>query len=108
MRFSINNNLILEPYLKTRELESKQIATGFVGTAQKTGIESLELLVDATCVMGDNVTTIPAGSRVFFKESTLYIQPWAREVFKKEGFEKGFLIANITDVLYIEGQDETS
>lgn len=107
MKTALNNNLILKPYNKTRGLETKQVATGFSITAQKTGIESLELLVDTVLNIGYNQKRLLKGSKLFFKEAILYTQPWTKEVFTNDDFSDGFIIGNIADVLYIEEKDET-
>ena len=100
---SINNNLVLKPYTKTRELETTQAATGFAMTKNKVGMESLELLVDAIVNLGyDSQRHLAAGSKIFFKEETLYVQPWARKVFESEQFPEGFIIADLKDVVFIE------
>lgn len=102
MKTSLNNNLILTPYSKTRELKETQLATGFAGTSQKVSIESLELLIDTIVTLGYNKTELlPAGSKIYFKESTLFTQKWAREVY--EGTDgKFFVIGNAADILYVE------
>jgi hypothetical protein len=102
MTLSINNNLILSPYTKTKELKEKQVATGFSITANKIGVEPLQLLVDAKIVLGNMVMDIKKGSKIFFKEETLYTQQWPRKVFESDTFEGGFVIGNVSDVLFIE------
>lgn len=105
MKMSMNNNLILTPYSKTRQLEEKQIATGFVGTSQKVSIEPLELLVDTNVILGHNKTELlKAGSKIYFKESTLFTQKWPREVYQSDEIEGGFIIGNVADIVYVESE----
>lgn len=102
MKMSLNGNLILTPYRKTKELEATQVATGFAITKNKVGIESLELLVDTQVFLGDNSKELPKGTKVYFKESTLHVQQWPREIFEDESFPEGFVIGHINDVLFVE------
>lgn len=102
MKTSLNGNLILKPYNKTKELRATEVASGFVMTANKIGIESLELLVDAMIRLGDNQITLPKGSKVYFKEETLHTQNWPRKIFESEEFPGGFVVGSISDVLFIE------
>lgn len=100
MKTSINGNLILKPYNKTKELRSTEVASGFVMTANKIGLESLELLVDATFNIGNNIVNLPKGSKVYFKEETLHTQKWPRQIFESEEFPGGFVVGSIADVLF--------
>lgn len=110
MKMSINNNLILTPYKKTRELEQKAAVTGFMVTSQKVSIEYLELLVDTQVKLGDNGSywLLEPGDKVFFKESTLFTQAWAKEVYTNEEFPDGFIIANASDVLYVDRKNDSN
>ncbi len=100
MKTSINGNLILKPYNKTKELRATEVASGFVMTANKIGVESLELLVDATFNLGDNRITLPKGCKIYFKEETLHTQKWPRQIFESEEFPEGFVVGSISDVLF--------
>lgn len=102
MKTSINGNLILKPYTKTKELRATEVASGFVMTANKIGLESLELLVDATVGLGNNAMHLPKGSKIYFKEETLHTQKWPRQIFESEEFSGGFVVGSIADVLFFE------
>ncbi len=103
MKTSINGNLILRPYNKTKELRATEVASGFVMTANKIGVESLELLVDAIIILSNNKhVTLEKGSKIYFKEETLHTQHWSRKVFESEQFPEGFVVGNISDVLFFE------
>jgi hypothetical protein len=102
VKTSINGNLILKPYNKTKELRATEVASGFVMTANKIGVESLELLVDATFNLGDNRIILPKGCKIYFKEETLHTQKWPRQIFESEEFPEGFVVGNIADVLFFE------
>lgn len=100
MKTSINGNLILTPYNKTKELRATEVASGFVMTANKIGLEFLELLVDAMIVLGDNRIVLPKGTKIYFKEETLHTQKWPRQIFESEEFPSGFVIGSVADVLF--------
>jgi hypothetical protein len=100
MKTSVNGNLILKPYNKTKELRATEVASGFVMTANKIGLESLELLVDAALNIGNNSVTLPKGTKIYFKEETLHTQKWPRQIFESQEFPEGFVVGNIADVLF--------
>jgi hypothetical protein len=107
MKTSLNNNLILTPYKKTKELKTTQVATGFAVTANKVGVDFLELLVDAVIQIGNNQPmSVAKGARVYFKEETLHTQQWPRKVFESELFPEGFVVANSGDILFIDFKEE--
>lgn len=102
MKVSLNGNLILKPYTKTKELRQTQVVTGLAIMANKVGVEPLELLVDTIVVIGDTNVELSKGSKIYFTEEMLTVQQWPRKVFEAEGFGGGFVIGNIKDVLFIE------
>jgi len=104
-KISLNGNLILKPYLKSRELRATEVATGFTMTANKIGIEALELLVDTTIVVGQNPLYLEKGTKIFFKEETLHNQKWPRTIFESEIFPEGFVIGSVSDVLFIDQKE---
>jgi hypothetical protein len=107
VKTSINGNLILKPYNKTKELRATEVASGFVMTANKIGLESLELLVDAIININSNkIINLPKGTKVYFKEETLHNQKWPRQIFESEEFPEGFVVGSFVDVLFFEDQGE--
>lgn len=105
MKLSLNGNLILSPFRKTKELETKQAATGFAIAKQKVGVEALELLVDTVLVFGHNKTEkVSKGTKIYFKENTLHVQNWPREILENEEFPEGFVVGHINDVLFIDSE----
>lgn len=106
MKTALNGNLILTPYNKVKKLETSQTTTGFAMTKQKVGIDSLELLVDTHLMLSNNETKLlKKGSKVFFKEETLYTQKWPRAVMESEMFPEGFVVGHAKDVLFIEEKE---
>lgn len=103
---SMNGNLILKPYKSVKELQAKETVTGFAGVANKTGIESLELLVDAELNMGHNIKTIRKGSKIYYKKESLDILPWSKVVYNNEDFPEGFIVGTANDIVFIKEADE--
>jgi hypothetical protein len=106
MKTSLNGNLILKPYKKTRELKQKEITTGFITTANKIGVEYLELLVDSLIEIGNNNKCLDKGTKIYFKEETLYNAAWTKRVFENKDFPEGFIIAPIKDAVFIEDNND--
>lgn len=102
MKLSLNGNLILKPYTKTKELKQTQVVTGLAIMANKVGVEPLELLVDTVVTIGDTNVELPKGSKIYFTEEMLTVQQWPRKIFESEGFEGGFVVGNIREALFIE------
>ena len=99
---SMNGNLILKPYKNVKELQAKETVTGFAGVANKTGIESLELLVDAELNMGHNTKVIKKGSRIFFKREVLDVIPWSKVIYQNEKFPEGFIVGMANEIIFVE------
>ena len=99
---SFNGNLILKPHKKIRQLEEHQAVTGFAITKQKVGVEGLELLVDAAIEIGNNIKWINKGTKIYFKEETLYTKPWAKQILESEEFPDGFIVGEMKDVIFVE------
>ena len=105
MKTSLNGNLILKPYTGTKELKTTQAATGFTMTANKVGIESLELLVDTSVFLGDNNKVLKKGTKIYFKEEILHTQAWSRKIYESKEFKDGFVIGHIKDILFLDEQE---
>jgi hypothetical protein len=104
--YSLNGNLILTPYTKAKELQTTEVATGFVMTANKIGIEPLTLLVDTVIELCNNEQRfVPKGSKIYFKQETLYVQKWPRAIMESDQFPEGFVVGHIKDALFIEESD---
>lgn len=103
-KVSLNGNLILKPYLKTKQLETKEIATGFVATSAKILVEPLELLIDAAISIGGKTEILEKGSLVYFKQESLFVQDWAKRVFESEAIGEKFIVGNIADAVLIESK----
>jgi hypothetical protein len=103
-KISLNGNLILKPYKRQKEIETKQIVTGLSVTANKTGVEMLELLVDTPVNLGDNVTkNLGKGAKIYFRREVLDIAKWPRDIYEpSEDFPEGFVVGSIKDILYIK------
>jgi hypothetical protein len=67
MTYSINNRLILEPYVK--EALKSEIRSGIATPGQRDGLKGLKLLMDAHLADGG---FFPKGSTAYIKEETLH------------------------------------
>lgn len=103
---SFNNCLILEPYLKTKEIKQTEVATGFVMAQAKVSLEGLKLLSDAVVQNGTETIHIPKGSVAYFKEEILLTQPWSRKTYSSNSIDGGFIIGNFNDVVFVEPNNE--
>ena len=107
MRMSLNGSLVLKPYKGSKELKDKQVNRGFVGVENKSGVDCLELLIDAYVNLSYNESRLlEKGSKVYFKESTLQVQKWPQTILQSEELPEGFVVGNITDVLFVEDNKE--
>lgn len=93
MKFSLNNHLILEPYVK-RGLEAKREG-GIATPGQKDNLEGLKLLIDFHLPDG---FVIPAGAIAFIKEETLHTHGWASKILTSPYIEGKFIIAEFSCV----------
>ena len=103
MKYAVNGVLVLNPYKKSKQLEVQESIKGFASVANKTGMESLELLVDTFVSLGHNsMRTIPKGSKIFFKREILDVMPWSKVIYQTEEFPDGFIVGNMNEVIFIE------
>lgn len=72
MTFSLNNRLIVEPYIK-EGLKAK-ISGGIATPGQRDGLKGLKVLMDAYLSDGRK---IPEGSVAYIREEVLHTHPWA-------------------------------
>ena len=91
MTFSLNNRLILEPYVK-EGLKAK-VSGGIAIPGQRDGIKGLKVLLDAYLSDGRK---IPAGSTAYIREEVLHTHLWASKPLNWAG------PGNITSFLIVE------
>lgn len=99
MRFSLNNRLILEVYEQTGL--KQEIKNGLAIPGQRDGFKGLKLLTPAKFSDG---TIIPEGSVAWFREETLYGQPWTKKIYKLDDNQR-FIVADFNFVDMIEIRD---
>jgi hypothetical protein len=97
MMFSVNNRLIVEPYIKGA-LESK-VQNGIATPGQKDGVKGLKVLVNFQL---PNSQWLKAGSTVYIREEVLN-QPWASKLLTSPAIEGRFMIVELT---YVEFMDD--
>lgn len=104
MKISLQNKLVLKPFKKTKEIKTS-VGNGFLTVDSTRDVDFLELLVDTNLDLGNNKSVLlEAGAKVYFTEKTLQTQKWPRDIYKSEHFEE-FVIANASDVLYVESKN---
>ncbi len=98
MTFSLNNRLVLEPYVKGG-LE-KKIQNGIATPGQRDGLKGLRVLIETTLSDG---TKVPAGSVAYIKEESLHNQPWAAKLFTCDGItNEKFMIVELFHIEFVK------
>ena len=95
MAFSLNNRLVLEPYVK-EGLKAK-ISGGIATPGQRDGLKGLKVLMDAYLSDGRK---IPEGSTAYIREEVLHTHPWASKPLTWEGGAVNKLL--IVESSYVE------
>lgn len=107
MRQSVNNKLILEPYKGQRKIEAT-VKSGFATVKQRSTLIGLKLLSDANVVPNGSgkILTIKAGSIVFFEESVLATEGWAKNTYTVDGDGGGkeFVIGEYNRAVFFDGE----
>ena len=100
MKYSLNNRLIVEPYVK-EGLKSK-ISGGIATPGQRDGLKGLKVLVGAVLTYPDAKEELPAGSIAYIREEVLHTHSWASKPLTSEGIEGKFLIVDLSFVEFID------
>lgn len=95
--FSVNNKLVLAPYTGSRELR-KSVSNGFASVEQKQMLVGLEVLVQATLSNGE---VVPAGSKAYINEATLFTGAFAKKVLTSDTFPGPFMVVELSHIEYI-------
>ncbi len=105
MKFSLNNRLILEPYVK--EALKAEIKGGIATPGQRDNVKGLKLILPAliTFPNGDK-EEVPAGSIAYIREETLHTHAWASKPFNCNGVEGKFLIVDLTHIEFLDILEE--
>lgn len=99
--YSLNNKLVLEPYLEGRTLTANKDAAirGFATPVQKVAIIGLKLLLDARLSDG---RTVKAGSLAYIKQHNLHTQEWAKNQHESDVIPSKFIIVDLTHVEFLK------
>lgn len=100
MTFSLNNRLILEPYVK--EALRREVIGGIATPGQRDGMKGLKTLMPTRLTDGRE---IPAGSIAYIREETLHSQPWATKHFSSDTLPTKFIVVDLTYVEFISTPD---
>jgi hypothetical protein len=97
MKYSLNDNLILEAYKQGQGLR-EEVSNGFAKVAQKVTLIGLKLMVPAKLSDGHY---IPANSVAYIQEDLLMTQQWAKQVRKADFSEKEFIVVNKANIVMV-------
>lgn len=99
--FSVNNRLIVEPYVK--EGLKPEVKSGFAMVSQKVTVKGLKLLVEAHIRESSEISrALPVGSTIYIREELLHTQPWALKRYEAEGVEGPFMIVDLANVEFVK------
>lgn len=99
---SMNNRLVVEPYLSDRAIKLSQNGSGFAMIQQKVSLVGLKVLMDARLQYHSETVFVSAGSTVFVREELLHSQPWAKQLLESKAVEGKFMIVDISHVEFID------
>lgn len=97
MIFSVNNRLVLEPYIK-EGLKSK-VSGGIAIPGQRDGLKGLLVLMD-TRLSDDR--EIPKGSTAYLREETLHTQAFASKPLSCAILPNKFIIVDIQFIEFFD------
>jgi hypothetical protein len=94
MTFSLNNRLILKPYVKEGLRQEK--SNGLITPGQRNKLKGLEVLIGTVLLDGRH---IPAGSIAYINEEVLHTQAWVNKVMTSDFITGAFIVV---DLSYVE------
>jgi hypothetical protein len=93
---SVRNKLFLEPYKGGKKIEA-EVKSGFATVKQRSTLIGLKLLMDAQVMIGSKSEILRAGTSVFFEETLLYTEAWAKHTYTaNELVGQEFIIADFS------------
>lgn len=99
--FSLNNRLVLEPYITDRALKAN-VSSGFAMVQQKVALKGLKVLVDAVLLTGSATTRyIKKGDIAYIREELLHTQIWAQKTLECDVIEDKFIIVDMVHVEFV-------
>lgn len=96
-KYSINNRVIVEQYIK--EALKAKVQGGIATPGQRDGLKGLKVLVDAKLSDG---TIIPKNSVVYVKEEALHSHPWAVKPLTCDKISERFMILESSYIEFID------
>lgn len=96
-KFSVNNRLILEQYVK-KALEARREG-GIATPGQRDGLKGLEVLVSTTLSDGRH---IDKGSVAYIREETLHTQAWASKPLTCDALPAKFIIVDLNFIEFFD------
>lgn len=102
MSKSIHNRVFLEPYKGSKKIEST-VKSGFATVKQRSNLIGLKVLVDAEVIVAGSLQKLSAGSVLYFEETTLATEAWARHTYKAEGLHgEEFIMAEYGKAIAVD------
>lgn len=103
MRFSLNDQLIVEKYKLGQGIKSTGEDKGFAFIKQKIDMVGLKLLVEARI----DGTYLPTGTMVYLEEDKLNTQPWAKAIRKSAALgDQEFIVVPLREIAFIDTGEE--
>lgn len=100
MMFSVNNRLILEPYVKSG-LKS-EVRNGIATPGQRDGLKGLKVLMDVRVMDGGEPRYIPKGSIAYIREEILHSHPWGSKHLTCDTHPGKYMVVDLSYVEFIE------
>ena len=95
---SLNNTILLEPYISTRKIEAT-INKGLATVKQKGTLIGLKVVADARL---SDTHIVKKGSVAYFDESFLHTNQGLLKPMACDGVEGQFIIMNVGSVVFIK------
>lgn len=103
MTFSLNNRLVLQPYV--RDGLRAQVKNGIATPGQRDGLKGLSVLVGTVLMDGRHV---PAGSIAYIREEALHTQPWASKFLSCDFLKTQFMLVDLHHIEVIVTPEEAA
>lgn len=96
MTFSLNNRLVLEPYIK--DGLKAEVRNGIATPGQRDSLKGLRVLMETTLSDGHRISV---GSIAYIREEVLHTQQWASKPLSCDTLPGKFLVADLAHVEFI-------
>lgn len=102
MTMSVRNKLFLEPYKGDRKIEAT-VKSGFASIKQRTSLIGLKLIAPAQVLVSENISDIlPVGTIIYFEETTLSTEAWAKHKFTSDIASEEFIVGEYSRAVAVK------